>query len=505
MYRDLRQMELFQFHHPFESKLDPNSRWVKWAEFIPWEQLEPQYAQFFSESGMGAPAKSFRMALGILIIQGVLGSSDRETIEQVKENPYLQYFLGLTEYSYQAPFDASMLVHFRKRLGEDLVKQMNVLITKTALDQKHQGKTPAQSESPSQPVIGPNEGKLLVDATCVPADIAYPTDLNLLNDAREKTEGMIDTLHAPLKGKRLKPRDHRKKARKAYLKAAKNKNLSNNKRQIAIAQQLRFLKRNLGHIAKLAGRVGLLTLSSKQYRELFVINELFRQQECMFINKEHAIEDRIVSISQPHVRPIVRGKAAAKTEFGAKISASLENGFLHLHRISWDNFNESTDLKTQIQAYKLRNGFYPQSVHADKIYRNRTNRAYCKQHGIRLSGPPLGRPRIHAPEDSQLAKQNKALQRQDEIDRIPIEGKFGQTKRAYGLNRILAKLPETSACMISLAFLIVNLVKWLKSLFFVSFLHSVVCFIWQKFVSKIQLAFRMTSVEELFLNRKLAL
>ena len=95
----------------------PKLRKYALAELIPWAEFEEQYAEQMSE-GMGAPAKSFRMALGALIIKERLGTSDAETVEQIRENPYLQYLLGLSEYSDSAPFDASMMVHFRKRLNQ---------------------------------------------------------------------------------------------------------------------------------------------------------------------------------------------------------------------------------------------------------------------------------------------------------------------------------------------------------------------------------------------------
>jgi IS5 family transposase len=112
----------------------------------------------------------------------------------------------------------------------------------------------------------------------------------------------------------------------------------------------------------------------------------------MYEQRSRRIDDRIVSISQPHVRPIKRGKAGADTEFGAKVSISLVDGVSFVDRISWDNFNEGIDLIGQIKSYRIRFGHYPKSVHADKIYRNRDNRKYCKKHNIRLSGPKLGRP-----------------------------------------------------------------------------------------------------------------
>lgn len=99
------------------------------AQLIPWLEFEEEYASLFNES-MGAPAKPFRMALGALIIKEKLGTSDRETVEQIKENPYLQYFIGMSNYSNEAPFEASMMVYFRERIGMDLVKKMNSYMVK---------------------------------------------------------------------------------------------------------------------------------------------------------------------------------------------------------------------------------------------------------------------------------------------------------------------------------------------------------------------------------------
>lgn len=109
----------------FEGKLAKDNRWVIMSELIPWQEFEEEYAKNFSETGMGAPAKPFRIALGSLIIKERLGTSDRETVEQIRENPYLQYFLGIAEYSNKAPFEASMLVHFRQRIGERIVNEIN--------------------------------------------------------------------------------------------------------------------------------------------------------------------------------------------------------------------------------------------------------------------------------------------------------------------------------------------------------------------------------------------
>ena len=118
-----------KFELPISIKLSPDNRWVIMAELIPWSDFEAEYASNFSET-MGAPAKPFRMALGALIIKEKLGTSDRETVEQIRENPYLQYFLGMSSYSNEAPFEASMMVHFRERIEMNLIKKINSYMVK---------------------------------------------------------------------------------------------------------------------------------------------------------------------------------------------------------------------------------------------------------------------------------------------------------------------------------------------------------------------------------------
>ena len=118
MYRtqDRRQLELENFHLPFGGHLNPRNRWIQLTMLIPWEEFEAAYALHFSEDEQGAPAKPFRTALGALIIKEKLGITDRETVDQIRENPYLQYVIGMEGYRDEAPFDASMMVHFRKRI-----------------------------------------------------------------------------------------------------------------------------------------------------------------------------------------------------------------------------------------------------------------------------------------------------------------------------------------------------------------------------------------------------
>ena len=193
-----------------------------------------------------------------------------------------------------------------------------------------------QRKSSDDDEDAPKQGKLILDTSCAPADIRYPTDLSLLNEGREKLERIIDVLHEPLKAKEKKPRTYRRNTRKDYLNVAKKKKVTRNEIRRGVGKQLRYVKRDLGHIERLKEKTSLSVLKRKSYRDLLVIHELYRQQRQMWEAKEHKIAGRIVSISQPHVRLIVRGKARTDAEFGAKIALSLINGYSFLDRISWD-------------------------------------------------------------------------------------------------------------------------------------------------------------------------
>jgi hypothetical protein len=480
MYKhSLKQLEFEDFNLPFDGHLRSDNRWVKLAKFIPWDEFEIAYSKSMAGSGLGPPAMSVRIALGALIIKEKLGTSDEDSVEQIRENPYLQYFIGFKDYSDEEPFHPTMFVHFRKRMGKKAICEIIETINQKAREsnkrsnKKHKNDDDGDSGGCSTSEEQTNKGKLLIDATCTPADITFSTDLKILNEAREKSEKIIAILHGPHRGHLKRPRTYRKKARKEFLSVAKSKKVSQGKLRKAIRKQLGYLGRNLKTIDALSQISSLLLLDKRLYKLLLVISEVYRQQKWMYDHGEKRIDDRIVSIYQPHVRPIKRGKPGSSTEFGAKISASLVDGYSFLDRLSWDAYNKTLDLVGQAEAYRARFGFYPESIHADKIYRTRNNIRFCKKHGIRLSGPALGRP--PADEEKRIAAQKQV--RQDELDRIPIEGKFGQGKRRFSLSKIMCKLSATSETAIAVVFLVMNLEKWLQSIFFYLFLlvHKVQC------------------------------
>ncbi len=446
-----------------DTTLNPDNRWVKLSTLIPWSDVEKIYALNFT-SQKGPKAIPARVAFGSLIIQVKLSLTDEETVETIAENPYMQYFLGFEMYEQKAPFDSSMMTHFRKRFKTQDIKDIDELLHAATRKKQDDSKDDSDNDPPS------NKGALIVDASCVPADIHYPTDLGLLNKAREKTEQIIDILwsHRSNTENKIKPRTYREDGRKSFLSIVLKKRVSKKKRRAVINQQLHKVKRNLASINELKKHADLSLLKPSLYRELLVIGTLYQQQQYMYDNKVTSVDDRIVSLHQPHIRPIVRGKAGAHTEFGAKISISVVDGWTFTDTISFDSYNEGTELIEQIEKYKERFGYYPESTHADKIYRNKENRAYCKKHGIRISGPSLGRP----PKDEKLRKEQKKIQGQDEAIRNAVEGRFGVAKRRYKLDRILTKIKASSESLIALVFMVMNLEK---AMAFMAFIY--LCFL----------------------------
>jgi transposase, IS5 family len=253
-------------------------------------------------------------------------------------------------------------------------------------------------------------------------------------------------------------------------------------RRKAIKKQLQYINRNLGQIEQLQlSGASLELLSDREHKMLLVVGTVYQQQLSMSEKKQQRIDDRIVSLTQPHIRPIVRGKAGTPVEFGAKLSVSYHNGYVFIDRLSWDNFNESGDLKLQAEKFKVVTGNYPESIHVDQIYRTKENRAWCRERGIRITGVPLGRqPKI-------IDKEKKKQSQDDEKFRSRIEGKLrmksrrgflgvrftkhGEAKRRFSLDRVMTKLSETSQTAIAITFLVMNLSALLRQFFALFYIY----------------------------------
>lgn len=457
---DVQQLSFEEFMLPFGGRLLADNRWVKTAKLMPWDAIEDIYAASFSPSE-GRPSICARIAFGAIYIKEQENLTDERTVEYIAENPYMQYFLGLPEFKSEPLFDTSMMVHFRKRFNAEAMKKIN-----KALYERSHSKNDDNNMPPTDRINGnssdenkpDNQGKLILDATVAPADVRYPTDLSLLNECRENTEVMIDELweHTEKIGHRTAY--NRKKARKSYLKVAKQRKARAQATRKAIGEQLEYLEKNIDTLGKTLKETGTDKLSERRLERFKVIMEIYRQQRFMYDTRTQKCDNRIVNLRQPHVRCIMRGKAGKRYEFGQKLHFAVVDGFTFIEDQEWDNYNEGTRLIASAERYKQRFGAYPEAILADTIYRNTNNRKFCKEHGIRLSGPRLGRPKASE------VDADKEQAYKDSCERNMVESRNGIAKRRYGLDLIMAYLPQTAETEAALQVFAMNIAHCLRSL-----------------------------------------
>lgn len=483
--RNFAQPSLYDGRFPLEEMIDLEDELCILADhIIDWDAVSESYDKNF-ESEKGPSTYPARLAFGLLFLKAKTGLSDRDLVKQLSQNAVYQYFCGFHFYSPDNSCDASLMTHFRKRFPEDVVNRLNELhFIKEAKksdsddsddsndsdDEDHGDSSDKSEDSISQEESDKNRGTLILDATCCPADVKYPTDLDLVAHSREWTERIVDHLYkvfGPFEGKSIKPRTYRERAAREYKSFSKNpKNQKSRKLRPTLRYQLSCLKRNLGHIDRYCTEhtEALEILPSLCLMRLGTVRKVYEQQYYMYKNRTHRVPDRIVSLSQPWIRPIVRGKAKEPTEFGAKMSMSVVNGMCFVDKISFDAYNEGENQNfiENVEQYRSRFGVYPEVILADKIYGNRQNRRWCKEHGIRLSAPRLGRKPKHKDDLDRLLYQ-------DMCDRNEIECKFGNMKRGGSLNLVMEKLEETTKTSIHMSVFVSNAMKvcreYLEALF----------------------------------------
>jgi IS5 family transposase len=491
-YTPATARNLSLFKTPFEQSLSAKNRWVRMADLVPWDKLAGVFLSSMSQ-GEGRPSVDLRIVLGVLLVKHIEDLSDERTIEYIQENIYAQYFVGLSSFQVDPVFVPHLLVTIRKRLGKKGAAKMNDLLLKEASRVKaikHRQRssdktpptlpTPLQEKPESKPLevtdsesgkAGPtkvectpslrNRGTLIVDATVAPSHIAYPTDTRLLSECREISEGLIDTLYQAYPTEwPVKPRTYRREAKRRSVNFSKKRRKGKKEVHKAIKNQLGYLRRNIKTLNDMLDKIERATLvcpwSHGLRRRFWILQEVYRQQLEMFKDGRRRVDDRLVSIAQPHIRPIKRGKGGGKdTEFGPKINASITEGFLRADQIDFNAFNEANLLSEQVESYQELFGYYPGTVLADKIYWTRKNRKWLKDRAINIGGVPIGR-------KTGQTKYEKERERKKNNKRSEVEGKFGEAKNRYGLDRLYTRLPETSQAEISLIFLAVNLVKFVR-------------------------------------------
>ena len=450
--RDRAQMTIEDFVGPMGGKLNAENRWVKMAEVMPWDLIEEIYAEKFkSDNKEGRPPITSRMAFGALYIKEHENFPQNRTMQHISENVYMQHFIGLTEFSPTPPFDSSMLSRMAARFSKEDMDRIN--------EELYRRTHPPKDEPPSGDGSGGgNKGKLILDATAAPADIRYPTDVSLLNECREGTEKIIDDVWDKTDRKGHKTAYNRRKARKGYLKIAKQRKPRRKQIRQSVREQLECVEKNVDALEGILATIGLEAFGLPNWARLLTISEIAKQQRLHYDKPGESIPNRIVSVRQPHVRPIVRGKAGSEVEFGQKLSFSVVGGYTFIEEQSWNNFAEGVTLIASVEKYRERHGAYPEAVLADKTYRNRENLDYCKKRGIRLSGPRLGRPKI-----SEIETDREQAYK-DSCERNMVEGRIGISKQRYGLDRIYARLTNTGEFEAAMNVLCMNVAHVLRNL-----------------------------------------
>lgn len=463
-YISQNQLSIEEFKTPFQAKLLADNRWVQLSKVVPWDKFASAYMSMMT-ADFGRPGISPRIVLGALIIKHLEKLDDRGVILAIQENLYMQYFIGLQEFTPDPVFDPTLFVDIRKRVGHKTFDNLTVDLIKSASHKKdaRHNKKNKKDDNVDEPK---NKGKMQTDATVADQYITYPTDNGILNESRKKCQQIIDKLYE-LNGKQgVKPRTYRKILDKAYLSYSKKKKKTKGTHRKMTHRLSEAVKRNINYIDilldifEMKGKPFPLTHSEQHL--FWVIRTAYAQQKYMYDNNIHSCQDRIVSIYQPHVRPIPRGKTKAQIEFGSKLGVSLDDGFARINTFSWDPYHEAADLIPQVEAYKEIHGHYPELVQADQIYATHANRRWLKERGIRITAPPLGRPKVK----EKLSYYQKKKARQEAAERNQIEGKFGQGKNGYELNKVRAKLKDTSESWVACIFFVMNLIHYEAKYFF---------------------------------------
>jgi len=415
---------------PFGGKLNESNRWLRIGELIPWEELEEEYAKYFSD--VGRPATDAQLVIGLLLLKHMTGLSDEGVVEEVLENPYMQAFCGYEKFVTEEILDPSTLTKMRERLGLEFFKKLERKTYKVLIDRK----------------IIKAKG-MLVDATVFPEEIKYPNDVGLLNDVRQWLVGNIKRLGKVI-GKKY--RTYPRKARKDYLNFSKKKTKTKKAIRKAKRKMLQYVRRN---IRQLKDAIEQVKVIGQRVREnimdrLEVAEKIYHQQLEMYRRKTNRIEDRVVSFHRPYVRPIKRGKQGKKTEFGGKGGLVHVGGFMFLDHFEHRAFAEENLMVAHLLGYVERFGKLPPSVTADTKYGTLRNRELSGKLEVRASFKRRGRP-------------PKTIQSQDrwfkkkQRERNRIEGSIGNSKEHYRCDRVRYSIKDGSEIWVRAGILAMNL------------------------------------------------
>ncbi|MBQ6582955.1 MAG: transposase [Mogibacterium sp.] len=397
MYQSRRshQVTMYDFNQFCGMPLDTGNEWIRLAECIDWDVLEARYAAMFPSS-RGRKAKPLRMALGAMIVQSRLGLTDRALTELIAKDPYVQFFLGLEQFTDECPFGTSTMSDFRRRITWDFLCEANdLLLASGGPDEEAAAENSGEPEEtvefaavtapeiPLKPLFAALwEAGYQVSERDRADIVRYRRtlalqDCELRNTAREHLEAMIDELHGTYRPWR-KPRTFRRVAGREYEKFRGRKNPSEEDARALAGKQLGYLRRDLKHIR--AYQKAGYALPEEQRPLLEHIEKYYLQQQYLYDNRTQSLDDRITS-----PEPAGEGVAGKKTACYAVIRD--ERGYAKF--VKWDEgpAEISRVMRDALQGYRNRAGRWPVHVIADPVWRTKENRKFCRNRGIRFTVP----------------------------------------------------------------------------------------------------------------------
>ena len=442
MYSPESKNHQYSFTHDWfvVPKLDENHELVKISKTINWLTLSDKLAQFYCPDN-GRPAKPSRAKVGLLILKHLYHLSDDDLVDLIKRDLYAQYLCDVSFSEAVKFIHPTTLVKFRKKIGLSGIK----LIEEEVLNSLKRAKL--------------LKNKILVcDTTVVPSNIAYPTDISLLEKVRAKAVGYLEKARQFGSGA---CRTYKRTARKIFITYQKIRHHTIQSRRRAQRKILQFSKRNVAQLKNALEEISQKTDNSLNKVKERVQEQFLKQAQAFLttasniveqqknIYKRLPVKERIVSAHQSHLRPMVRGKYPVEVEFGPKILLNLKNNFLFLEHISFSNVSDSQLLDISLKGYQERFGYLPTQLAADRGFWSKDNRQLAQDYGIKKIA-------IENKGKSSYLKGKPFRERLRRL-RCKIEAKISLSKRRYGLDRIRYTMPQGEEMWVRLGLIAMNL------------------------------------------------
>lgn len=426
----------FLFDEMIAPLLDHQNELFKITRAIDWVSLSDKLAQFYC-SDNGRPTKPSRLKVGLLILKHLYRLSDEETVETLKQNIYAQYLCNVSLEKGKQFLNPSSLAKFRKQIGIEGVR----IIEQEVFDSLQRAKLLKGR-------------KLVTDTTVIASNIAYPTDVSLLEKLRRKAIQYLDkTKQFGIKTYRT----YKRTAKKVFIIYQKIRHHTIKSRRKTQKKILQFAKRNIQQLKEatqiitnsVGNSVNAATEQFLKQTEQFLktSSQIISQQKDIY--KGLPVKERIVSIHKPHIRPIVRGKYPVEVEFGPKVLLNLKNNFLFLEDLKFNNISDAQLLDTAIKGYEQRFSHLPTQLTTDRGFWSPENYNLALDYGISKIA-------IENKGKSNYLK-NKPFRERLRSLRCKIEAKISLAKRKFGLDRCLYNITDGEEIWVRLGLMAMNL------------------------------------------------